>query len=253
MKSIVLVTGGFDPLHEGHIEYFKNAKNLGDLLVVGINSNAWLDRKKGFYFMDWDSRANIIDNLEMVDKVISFEDSDGTAKDAIMRCLKNSSNVTFANGGDRSKENIPELDYFNNDKRVKFKFGIGGSIKKNSSSLLTNKLKNKKTIKPWGSYEILSSESGHKTKIIKVMPNESLSLQFHKRRDEHWIVVQGFGEITLDNEISKIKKNHHIYIKREMNHRIRNIGKSDLIFIEVSIGNYIEEDDIVRLDDKYGR
>ena len=130
MKSIVLVTGGFDPLHEGHIEYFKNAKNLGDLLVVGINSNAWLERKKGFYFMDWDSRANIIGNLEMVDKVISFEDSDGTSKNAIMKCLNNSSNVIFANGGDRSKENIPELDNFNNDKRVKFEFGIGGSTKK---------------------------------------------------------------------------------------------------------------------------
>ena len=73
-KTIVLVTGGFDPIHSGHIEYFKAAKALGDTLVVGINSDAWLKRKKGRYFMPLEERGAIISELLMVDKVVGFED-----------------------------------------------------------------------------------------------------------------------------------------------------------------------------------
>ena len=83
MKKIVLVTGGFDPIHSGHIEYFKEAKQLGDILVVGVNSDAWLTRKKGAPFMPLLERTNIVRNLKMVDFVIDFDDSDGSAKHAI--------------------------------------------------------------------------------------------------------------------------------------------------------------------------
>ena len=83
--KIVLVTGGFDPLHSGHIAYFEEAKKLGDLLIVGINSDAWLERKKGKAFMPWGERAAIVDNLKMVDFVYEFNDDDGSSKDAIIR------------------------------------------------------------------------------------------------------------------------------------------------------------------------
>ena len=79
MKNIVLVTGGFDPLHSGHIEYFKAAKELGDELHVGVNSDEWLTNKKGRPFMPFKDRATIIENLSCVDKVLSFDDSDGSA------------------------------------------------------------------------------------------------------------------------------------------------------------------------------
>ena len=76
MKKRVLVTGGFDPLHSGHIEYFKSAKALGDELIVGLNSDAWLTRKKGRAFMPMSERKAIIEALSVVDKVIDFDDTD---------------------------------------------------------------------------------------------------------------------------------------------------------------------------------
>jgi cytidyltransferase-like protein len=79
MKTVVLVTGGFDPLHSGHIEYFKYAKSLGDELWVGLNSDEWLTRKKGRPFMPFGERMAIIQNLFMVDAVLDFDDSDGSA------------------------------------------------------------------------------------------------------------------------------------------------------------------------------
>lgn len=130
--KIVLVTGGFDPLHSGHIEYFKAAKQLGYLLIVGINSDDWLVRKKGRAFMPFSERKAIIENLYQVHKVIDFDDSDDTAVDAIKKVkeLYPKASIIFANGGDRTKDNIPEMVF--ND--VEFVFGVGGTDKKNSSS-----------------------------------------------------------------------------------------------------------------------
>lgn len=133
-KNIILVTGGFDPLHIGHIKYFQTAKSLGDILVVGLNSDEWLDRKKGKYFLDWNNRAAVISELKSVDHIINFDDSDGSAKDAINQCLKQypEDNIIFANGGDRTEKNIPEMDIINY--RLSFYFGVGGEDKMNSSS-----------------------------------------------------------------------------------------------------------------------
>ena len=109
--KIVLVTGGFDPLHSGHIEYFKAAKQLGNLLVVGINSDEWLARKKGKAFMPASERKTIIENLYQVHRVIEFDDSDGSGIDAIrqVKAMFPRDQVVFANGGDRTKDNIPEM------------------------------------------------------------------------------------------------------------------------------------------------
>src|SRR6056300_143789 len=100
MKTIVLVTGGFDPLHSGHIEYFKAAKKLGDKLVVGLNSDEWLTRKKGRPFMPFHERAAIIKELKCVDQVIGFNDDDDSACNAIGHVLATTADiVVFANGG----------------------------------------------------------------------------------------------------------------------------------------------------------
>ena len=136
MKKIVLVTGGFDPLHSGHIAYFEEAKKLGDILVVGVNSDSWLQRKKGQAFMPLLERTNIIRKLECVDYVIDFNDSDNTAKHAIQKVRQNypQDQIIFANGGDRVDTNIPEMDV--NLPNVRFAFGIGGFNKLNSSSTI---------------------------------------------------------------------------------------------------------------------
>ena len=86
-KRTVLVTGGFDPLHSGHINYFNNAKKLGDKLIVGLNSDDWLSRKKGQPFMNLENRASIIVELGMVDEVIIFNDSDNSSCHAIKQVL----------------------------------------------------------------------------------------------------------------------------------------------------------------------
>ena len=149
MRKIVLVTGGFDPLHTGHIAYFKSAKEKGDELWVGLNSDNWLMKKKGKPFMNINERKEIIQNLVMVDKVILFDDKDNSSNDAILKALKFCSSkeqIIFANGGDRNKNNIPEIKQYKNNPNIKFIFGVGGN-KKNSSS---------KILKAWTDFKKLS-------------------------------------------------------------------------------------------------
>ena len=134
-KKVSLVTGGFDPIHSGHISYFARAKDFSDFLVVGINTEEWLTNKKGQYFQSWVERAEIIRHLRMVDAVITVPDDDqGSACGAIAKCLEIADTVVFCNGGDRGKTNTPEVDKYGEDPRVEFQFGIGGNDKKNSSS-----------------------------------------------------------------------------------------------------------------------
>ena len=133
-EKVSLVTGGFDPIHSGHISYFKRAKDLSNYLVVGINTEEWLTRKKGQYFQSWKERAEIIRHLDMVDAVISWNDEDDSACGAIAKCLEIAQTVVFANGGDRGKDNTPEIDKYDVHPNVEFAWGIGGDDKMNSSS-----------------------------------------------------------------------------------------------------------------------
>ena len=134
-EKVSLVTGGFDPIHSGHISYFARAKDFSDFLVVGINTEEWLTNKKGQYFQSWVERAEIIRHLRMVDAVITVPDDDqGSACGAIAKCLEIADQVIFCNGGDRGKSNTPETVKYGDNPRVEFQFGIGGDDKKNSSS-----------------------------------------------------------------------------------------------------------------------
>lgn len=137
--KLVLVTGGFDPVHSGHIEYINAARKLGDYLFLGLNSDDWLTRKKGKPFMSWHERHIILSNLRSVDDVFAFDDSDNTAIDAIRRVREENPEHTiiFANGGDRTKENIPEMEAGIED--IDFIFGVGGTDKINSSSWILKK------------------------------------------------------------------------------------------------------------------
>ena len=136
-KTVVIVSGGFDPLHSGHINYLEAAKRLGDHLVVALNSDNWLAKKKGRPFMPFEERAGIIERLEMVDTVWGFDDSDGSCCDALEKIKLSypENQIVFCNGGDRNKTNIPEMIVQNID----FEFGVGGDDKKNSSSWILNR------------------------------------------------------------------------------------------------------------------
>jgi cytidyltransferase-like protein len=133
----VIVTGGFDPIHSGHIEYFKAARELGSILFVGLNSDQWLARKKGKVFMPIEERKAVIESIRYVGHVFTFNDMDDTANDAI-KYVKNyvpkNSTILFANGGDRTVDNVPEM--VEDHKGINFVFGVGGDKKNSSSQIL---------------------------------------------------------------------------------------------------------------------
>ena len=108
-------------------------------------------------------------------------------------------------------------------------------------------------IRPWGSFTILDEDAGYKVKRITVNPGHKLSLQYHHHRSEHWTVVQGEATVTLRQEIMKLRINESVYIPQKEKHALANEGEELMQLIEIQIGDYLEEDDIVRLEDRYGR
>ena len=242
---VVLVTGGFDPLHSGHIEYFKAAKQLGYLLIVGVNSDDWLIRKKGRAFMPVSERKAIIENLYQVHKVIDFDDSDNTAIDAInkVKQLYPKASIIFANGGDRTKYNIPEMVFDD----VEFVFGVGGNNKINSSSWILEEWKSPKTERPWGYYRVLHEVTGMKVKELTVEPQQSLSMQRHEHRSEYWIVSEGDATVYWDNySNTKITKHNSEVIQKQEWHRLVNETSIPLKLVEIQYGTNCTEDDIER-------
>ena len=254
MKQIVLITGGFDPLHSGHIAYIKAARELGDSLIVGINSDGWLRRKKGQEFMSWEERATIVANLHDVDRVINFDDSDNSAKDAIrkVRSIYPNAQIIFANGGDRTKENIPEMDLLNEMLHLEFAFGVGGEDKKNSSSWILQEWKAPKTERQWGYYRVLHDVSGMKVKELTVNPGKSLSMQRHRFRSEYWIVQEGTAMVNsqtpngyaLPPKTLNKYDEHHVPILEW--HQLTNPYDVPLKIVEIQYGERCIEEDIER-------
>jgi cytidyltransferase-like protein len=250
--KIVLVTGGYDPLHSGHIAYFQEAKKLGDILIVGANSDDWLRRKKGREFMSWKERSTIISALRDVDRVINFDDRDGSAKGAIakVRQIYPNDEIIFANGGDRTDENIPEMDVV--DDNLKFVFGIGGFDKANSSSWILEEWKAPKTERPWGYYRVLHETPGMKVKELTVNPHQSLSMQRHRLRHEYWIINDGAavvnsmtpGEYALPPKQLSKHSEHHVPLLEW--HQLTNPYNTPLKVVEIQYGERCVEEDIER-------
>lgn len=107
--------------------------------------------------------------------------------------------------------------------------------------------------KPWGSYEQLGVGNGYKVKRIVVKPGGALSLQKHRSRAEHWVVVSGIAQVTIGETVSELKANESVYVPLGSTHRLTNRGPEPLVMIEVQTGNYLGEDDIIRLEDVYNR
>ena len=142
MKTYYIVSGGFDPLHEGHISLIKAAAEKSDGVILLLNSDEWLRRKKGKEFMTFGTRKAVCGYLQNVVDVIAFDDSDNSACDGIAktRAKYPSEILVFANGGDRTRDNIPEIpicEKYN----VSIEFGVGGENKANSSSWILNEWK----------------------------------------------------------------------------------------------------------------
>lgn len=254
MKRIVIITGGFDPLHSGHIAYIKSAKELGDTLIVGLNSDEWLRRKKGQEFMSWEERATIISNLRDVDRVINFDDSDNSAKDAIrkVRSIYPNTHIIFANGGDRTKENIPEMDLLSEMLHLEFVFAVGGDDKKNSSSWILQEWKAPKTVRQWGYYRVLHEVPGMKVKELTVDPGKSLSMQRHQYRAEYWIVSDGNAQVNRKMPSGyalppvNLKYHDEYDIPKHEWHQLTNPYDVPCKIVEIQYGEQCIEEDIER-------
>ena len=248
--KIVIVTGGFDPLHSGHISLLNHADHLGDHVVVGLNSEDWLTRKKGRPFMSWRERQTILDNLHMVGEVIAFDDSDDTACDAIQQVRKKYPNdeIVFANGGDRTSENIPEMIFDD----VEFVFGVGGNNKANSSSWILENWKKPKVDRAWGYYRVLHEVPGMKVKELTVNPGQALSMQRHRDRSEYWIVSEGRCVVNSMMPNGYLLPSRELFTHNEIEipknewHQLLNPYDAPCRVVEIQYGERCEEEDIER-------
>jgi cytidyltransferase-like protein len=253
MDNIVIFTGGFDPIHSGHISCIKEARKLGRV-VIGLNSDEWLARKKGKSFLTFEERKAVLDEFKDILCVIDFDDSDDTASDAIRQVMNlfPKNKIIFVNGGDRTEGNIPELEVFRDHPRVSFQFGIGGQNKKNSSSSLLYDWNQSTEKRIWGDSKTYYDTKESKVKRLVIEPGKSISMQYHLRRNEFWFIESGAGTIyTIDGEnIMKLKtiykhETHHVSVGQW--HMIKADTDEKLCIIEIQYGKLCEEKDIVRL------
>ncbi len=267
--KVVAVSGGFDPVHIGHVRMFEEAKALGTHLVVILNSDNWLRKKKGYMFMSQEERAEIIKHFSVVDDVYIYDvvEEDMSVKGALEKYKMKINGQEypvniFANGGDRkSVQDIPEAPVCER-LGIKMVFNVGKGGKVQSSSWLIDKVKNKYKVdvRPWGHMRILDAKEHFWVKSITIAPNKRLSLQSHARRRELWACIE--GEVIAERGIKKgenkweitekvtLKPGDIFYVSTGELHRMS--SKTGGTIIEVAF-DAPKEEDITRWEDDYGR
>tara|TARA_B110000003_G_scaffold71944_1_gene73313 strand:+ start:342 stop:1115 length:774 start_codon:yes stop_codon:yes gene_type:complete len=251
--NIIIVSGGFDPIHSGHIEYFKAAKKHGDKLVVALNSDKWLENKKGKFFMPFNERKAIIESIGCIDEVIDFEDDEiGSCIHALEKAknLYPTDQLFFANGGDRNDGNIPEMSVDG----IEFLFSVGGDDKKNSSSWILKNWQYYHEERLWGSFYNLFEEDQVKVKELIVHPGKGMSFQKHFKRSEIWMVSKGSCIVNYSKndpdkkENIQLNKFDHYLVPLGEWHQITNPFKEVCHLIEIQYGEACIEDDIERTE-----
>ena len=251
--KIIIVSGGFDPIHSGHIAYFESARSYGDKLVVALNSDSWLENKKGKFFMPFNERKAIIESISYVDEVIDFEDDEiGSCIHALEKAktLFPNDKLFFANGGDRNDGNIPEMSVDG----IEFLFSVGGDDKKNSSSWILKNWQYYHEERLWGSFYNLFEEDQVKVKELIVHPGKGMSFQKHFKRSEIWMVSKGScivnyskGDPNNKNNILLNKFDHYLVPLGEW-HQITNPFEEACHLIEIQYGEACVEEDIERTE-----
>ena len=251
MKKIA-VSGGFDPVHIGHLQMLDDAKSLGTHLTVILNSDRFLKEKKGYFFMPFEERKKILLGFKSVDRVVRCIDKDETVKETLKDLRKKNLIDVFANGGDRKNvKDIPEYEVCKKN-GIKMVFGVGGG-KLQSSSKLVNKFLNYREDRLWGYFVNLIEEKNYKVKKLIVHPGQKISFQFHNHRDEKWFAIKGKGLVYIEDDKFECKKGSTFEIMKGQKHSLENTGKLNLEIIEIQFGKKLLEEDIVRLKDMYGR
>ena len=253
--KIVVVSGGFDPIHSGHIEYFKSAKEYGDKLILALNSDTWLERKKGKFFMPFSERYSIVSSIKYIDEVIGFDDDEMSSCINALEKIKNlypDDEIYFANGGDRNNENIPELSV----EGINFLFSVGGDDKKNSSSWILNKWQYYFEERKWGSFFNLFQTKNIKVKELIIDSGKEISFQRHFKRNEIWLVSSGECYVTIanNNDVNerkniKLDTYDHYIVPIGSWHQIINSFDDPVHIIEIQYGDECIEDDIERINE----
>ena len=251
--KISVVSGGFDPLHSGHISYINSAKKFGDYLIIALNSDEWLRQKKGKEFMPFEERKSILKNIKNVDEVISFEDDELGSCIRALEKIKSKfpdDEIIFCNGGDRGKENIPEMSVDG----ITFLFSVGGDDKKNSSSWILKDWQYYHEDRIWGAFYNLFESEHVKVKELIVEPGKGMSFQKHFKRSEIWLVSKGscvvnYSKDDPDNrEDIQLNKFDHYFVPLGDWHQITNPFDKPCHLIEILYGEACVEEDIERLE-----
>ena len=259
----IILSGGYDPLHSGHLAMIRDAvarSNHG--VIILLNSDDWLTRKKGKPFMNAAERADILLDIRGVARVFAFNDDDGTATDGIRFVAKAFPvfKLAFGNGGDRKDGSTPSAEHeVCKEYGIDMIWGLGGDYKKNSSSAILANWTRETEQRPWGSFTTYEVGKGYKVKTLSVNPGQRLSLQYHNHRDEYWTVLSGHGVAYIgrdqyDSPLPfEISQGTTLHIPKGTHHRVSCTGDVPLVIMEAQIGDYVGEDDIVRLQDDYAR
>lgn len=232
----VLSSGGYDPVHPGHIEALQKAKALrggGDNTwhIVALNSDDWLVRKKGYLMMTWEQRAAVLRELRCVDEVVPVNDKDGTVVEALRRLYPH----VFAKGGDRLAENTPEAE-FCKQADIEVAYGLGDKIA-SSSTIFMGSLPDVQ--RKWGSYRVIYTGGGRQIKILTVNPGCKTSNQRHFRRTEYFVNLDNLGRWTT-----------FACVPSGTWHELTNDTTKPVEYLEIQVGD-IDESDIERRDDQH--
>ena len=252
-KKVVVVSGGFDPIHVGHVRLMQKAKKLGDELVVILNNDNWLKTKKGFVFMPEKERAEVLKGLGVVDRVVITGHKKNDTDRSVSKELARLKPDIFANGGDRkTAAHIPEAVVCKKY-GIKMVFNVGPGGKVQSSSWLTIKLAGKAImdVRPWGHEEVLKSMPHYWVKMLTINAGHRFSLQIHSHRTEVWVCVEGKLTAEIDGKKIPMSVGDIIIAPQGKTHRLGSLKGGTIA--EIAYGDRVVEDDFVRLEDDYGR
>ncbi len=220
-KKTIAISGGFDPIHPGHIAMIERAAKYGEVHII-VNSDDWLVRKKGFFFQPWEDRKKILEAY--TPHIHAVDDSDGTVCEALRRIRP----TYFGNGGDRTNKNTPELDVCA-ELGIEPVFELGGG--KYSSSSAINGRQRVET--RWGSYDVVLDMPQLKVKLLTIKAGKKLSLQRHEKRSEFFFMPNGEVRMNLPGVWHAPTAPEH----------------EDLVILEVQVG-VSEEQDIERISEE---
>lgn len=253
----VAVSGGFDPIHIGHVRMFKAARALGDKLVVIVNNDNWLRNKKGFVFMAQKERAELIRTLPFVDKVVLTDHKKNDPDISVVRVLEKIKPAIFANGGDRKPDGdpIPEVALCKKlGIKVVYNVGSGGKVQSSSWMIRDVSRNFLRNVRPWGEFYGWDEGKGWKLKTIYVKAGKRLSLQYHRHRSELWTLVAGdaFATIEANGKHKRVPLiiGQIFSVPVHTVHRLE--SKRGGVIVEVALGDF-DENDIVRIQDDHGR